>query len=259
MNPLSYRHPMALHIEALYEPKYDKTSLQNLEEYLPETKGLKRAKSYWLKLNKYISNPLVREKIRETYLEEVETVRKMVKAQHETICTETIINRGFFRYPRAPEDRQIPPNFIVLEDYLRIEPLDFASKIEQDALTSFLWLSRKDGKKWDLTAEDLRLIHKICPHKVDRLKTLLWQRHICCMEERQRGLEYVRERTLTYLQNQKPLVIAISVISAFATVTCASVTIIACQPLFLIPTAIAMLSTVLTPSIYYYRRSLYEL
>src|SRR5215216_3922486 len=120
-----YNHPMSLLFHEGAEVGHTRSSLKYLRGYQPETPGMHKAKSFWLKARKYDQNPAEREKIRQQYPEEVATLRRLVWEKHQTNMIEASISKGYFRKARGPNlEIPIPDNFINLGDYLLFEPED---------------------------------------------------------------------------------------------------------------------------------------
>lgn len=255
------RNPMSIYLEEAFEPQYAKKSTEYLREYKPTNPGLKKAKSYWLNLEKYSADPMKRERIWEEYPNEIKSVRSLVGIIHKKICNDAVINRGYYRNPRPPEGHPVPNNFIKLEDYFLFEERDSMNSQEEEALAYFLshsiHLCARD-KTWALSREDLQEISKLMPHKIEPLKTLLWQRHICLQEHREFIAAYFRAEMANYLQQQKPVIIAITSISVIAGVVLAALAFACAQPFLLIPAAISVVISIVTPAIYIYRRVFYE-
>lgn len=253
---MHYRNPMSIYFDQSFEPQYAKNSITYLHDYHPDKIGLKKAKSYWLNLDKYSADPVSREKIWDDYPNEVRSIRSLVGIIHKKICNDAVINRGYYRQPRDPGSDPVPSSFVRLEDYTVVEPNDVMTTIEVEALGYFLHHAPCD-KIWNINRDNLNQIQDRFPHKIEALKILLWQRHIALQEHRKTISDHFNLQTLTAIKSQKPWVITITTISFVAGVIFCGIAIACAQPLLLIPAIISAVISVLTPSIYIYRRIFY--
>lgn len=252
MELCDYNRPFSVSLEATIEPQYAPTSLQFLRDYQPETPGMKKAKSFWLKAAKYERNPEAREQIRSQYPEEVAALRRIIRLKHISIDYERILGDGYFRTPRDPNPYVIPENFVNLEDYFLFEPEESVHVVMQNALTYFIGTYKNNGQPWTLNREDLRLIQRDHGDKVDRLKQLLWQRHLLRVEE----LSEVRNN-IVHTEPQrdtKALTIVITTISFIAASVFAGTAFFMSQPILFAPSAVFLIATIATPIIHHLRK-----
>src|ERR1700730_5707677 len=93
---------LSIRFDTCYEPEYAESSVQWLENLEPETSGMRKAKHFWLKCEKYFENPAAREEMRRCYAQDIETLRARVRERSICIRHETVLSKGYHRWPHAP-------------------------------------------------------------------------------------------------------------------------------------------------------------
>jgi hypothetical protein len=251
-----YNHPFSVHFESSQEPRYMPTSWHFLQYYQTETLGMKKAKSFWLRTEKYIQNPEAREQIRNQYPEEVATLRRTIRLKHISIRDEAAIASRHPITPHDPTSCIIPDNFVNLEDFFIFEPEERVGLTTREALTHFIGTYKDDDLLWNITVDDLRLIQRDHPDKVEKLKQLLWERHLYRVREGTGRI--VRVNNEGSQQEARVLMILITTISAIGATIFAGIAIFTSQPLLFTSSAILLITAIAAPLIYQLRKPLYE-
>lgn len=237
------------------------TTLQYLRALEPATLAAKKAKNFWLKVHKHGPRHPEREQIRQRYPEEVESLRRQLWIKHSINIAEMGINSHYNRMSRPP--LQLPASFTDLVDYHRFEPGDrfgtYPSIDDSHSMRIFLNVRPEDASRtFTLSTEDLQYIQEHYPEKVDRLRDLLWQRHISLKEQRADEIEVgrafsqrVRAREDRIFQLAFSL---ITTISTIATAILVSVAIALSLPLVFIPASIFVCVSIASPITYFLTR-----
>lgn len=239
--------PLALKLLCQNEPQHGiQNTYKMLEDYEPMTRGMKKAKSFWLKTEKYEANPAERERIREAFFDEVVEMHDMLLEKHACVSSQSWITRGFHRKQIVREP--MPAEFTSLHYYCQLEPDDLGG----EELISFLG-PKASGERWYFQSFDFRTIEQDFPEKIDMLKDLLWLRHLSCKHEREGRLpDPYPEATLEMNRGKRICFYMIMAVSSIATIAMTALTIALAQPLILIPALLSAVVVVMTPILYPY-------
>lgn len=218
---------------------FPERTYQWLTNYQPLNEGMRKAKNFWLKTQKYSDNSEAREEIRDAYPQEVAELGHQIWKKHCQVDSENWINAGY--YLKYRPNMPMPEEFASLDHYHQLEPGDRIPYGHADRV-SVLLESYKPVSEWTLDTEDFQLIETHLPHKVEDLKQILWHRHLALEAKREEERLEASEKVKTALK------IAALVIAPVSFIGFTSAAIFMFQPLFLIPAfaviAVAMLTTI---------------
>lgn len=237
--------PIGLKSQCDLEPQHNiQTSFKMLEEYAPMTRGMKKAKSFWLKTEKYRENPNERGRIQDEYPNEVLEIQTMVLEKHSINMLESLLTKGYHRIQLDPVP--LPSEFVNLNYYCELEPGDLGER----ALGEFLGADKSSGAAWRFNEVDFRTIERNFPEKVDELKNLLWLRHLANKAQRERRWPSDPEATRAADRPHRIRFYTVMSISGVTSIALTALTIFLAQPLLLIPALLSAAIVVITPFIY---------
>lgn len=237
--PSNYQTPAAIKSKSkILEPKIKViTSLRFLKDYETSSEEMAQAKAFWLSYKvddiknkrpeQYSSDP--------KFLEAAEFLRKEVWKWHVFVFYEDTISLHFNRetndicqhdkifpdhlyihkkgYNRANvkinRKIKIDKNFLSLKDYKKLEKNDHAVVRKINLLPPISKGIKKAKKYWssDISQEEARSIYQRYPNEVERIRVLLWKRHLIFKAERAREKIAIQEYNKEINQKLRDLAI----------------------------------------------------
>lgn len=212
--PKQYSSPRSIKESALiYEPKINViTSTRFLKNYPTNDEITQRAKDFWLsyKTVTYEESLLTPEQFSDDpeFLEAAEKIRTAVWQHHLLVRAEDTLSYMYHRctsdpmlivngederkyYPAGEnlnrasrnilEDVKPPKDFTSLKDYMAFKHMDYYD-IEKAINVLPNLPGIKEAKRYwslDISDEEAQTIKENFPKEVEKIRTLLWKRHLC--------------------------------------------------------------------------------
>jgi hypothetical protein len=212
------------------------TSYDHLKMHRTETEEMKKAQDFWLNYAAYQMNPEMQEAIRSEVPEQCNALKDLLWRWHARVLQEEILCVHYhipanaftsaysdqsYLLPTDPsmnlagrkidEDVEIPDMFQTRQDYLKLHEKDkqYLSNFNEEYMLESFPNETLEGveaarKYWftDISEEEQQSIRESYPVETERLRVLIWKRHLSHEASKVRGDKHLENLILKMKREQ---------------------------------------------------------